>query len=289
MSGSATAKIANLTRTGITVQVGQGLVTYSVLKGGEANSEIDTPNSAVHPNGPGEYRILVNSDAETEVIVRRGSADISTPQGSTHVNEGQMITVAGTDNPEYKTAAAPGRDDWDSWNADRDTHHRVAKSWSTRIGITLVRKISIPMACGPKFPITARCGFPSRDLIGLPIATAAGFTNHIMAGRGFPMSPGVGRRITMAVGSSTAAVGLGGLDPSVLTLGITRFGRRPTSPSLGSAVELGSDSGLAGSAVGAGCPAARAIGITRGMDDGVAVTMLSVLAGSVTARAFVRW
>ncbi len=130
MSGSATAKIANLTRTGITVQIGQGLVTYSVLKGGEANSEIDTPNSAIHPSGPGEYRILVNSDAETEIIIRRGSADISTPQGSTHVNEGQMITVAGTDNPEYKTAAAPGRDDWDSWNADRDRTIESAKSWS---------------------------------------------------------------------------------------------------------------------------------------------------------------
>ncbi len=130
MSGSATAKIANLTRTGITVQIGQGLVTYSVLKGSEANSEIDTPNSAVHPSGPGEYRILVNSDAETDVIVRGGSADVSTPQGSTHVDAGQMITVAGTDNPQYKTAAAPGRDDWDSWNNDRDRTIESAKSWN---------------------------------------------------------------------------------------------------------------------------------------------------------------
>ena len=35
--------------------------------------------------GEGEYRILVNSDAETQVIIRRGSAEISTPQGSTRV------------------------------------------------------------------------------------------------------------------------------------------------------------------------------------------------------------
>ena len=129
MSGSATAKIADLTRTGITVQIGQGLVTYSVLKGSQANSEIDTPNAAVHPNGPGEYRILVNSDAETDVIVRSGSADVSTPQGSTHVDQGQMITVAGTDNPQYETAAASARDDWDSWNDDRDRTIESAKSW----------------------------------------------------------------------------------------------------------------------------------------------------------------
>ena len=129
MSGNATAKIANLSRSGITVQIGQGLVTYSVLKGSGANSEIDTPNSAIHPDGPGEYRILVNSDAETDVVVRRGSADVSTPQGSTHVDEGQMITIAGTDNPQYKTAAAPGRDEWDSWNDDRDRTIQSAKSW----------------------------------------------------------------------------------------------------------------------------------------------------------------
>lgn len=129
MSANATAKIANLTRTGVTVQIGQGLVSYSVLRGSEANSEIDTPNSAIHPNGPGEYRILVNSDAETEVIVRGGSADVSTPQGSTRVDEGQMITIAGTDNPQYKTAAAPGRDEWDSWNNDRDRNIQSAKSW----------------------------------------------------------------------------------------------------------------------------------------------------------------
>lgn len=71
MSASATAKVANLNRTNIQVQVGQGLVTYSALRGSEVNSEIDTPNAAVHPNGPGEFRILVNSDAETQVVVRR--------------------------------------------------------------------------------------------------------------------------------------------------------------------------------------------------------------------------
>src|SRR5579862_7627934 len=165
------------------------------------------------------------------------------------------------------------------------------RAGATPIVITPARRIWIPTAFGPKFPITAPCGFPSRDLIGLLIATGAGFTNPITAGRGSRTSPGVGRHITTAVGSFTAAVGPGGLDPSSLTLVITPFGRRPMSPSLGLAAvgELVLDSGLADSAAGAGCPAARAIGITRGMDDGAAVTMPSVLPGSVTARVFVRW
>jgi hypothetical protein len=129
MSDSATASVAALNRTNIQLQIGQGLVTYSVLKGSEASSEIDTPNAAVHPNGPGEFRILVNSDAETQVVVRQGSADISTPQGSTHVDKGQMITIAGTDNPEYRTARAPGKDDWDAWNNDRNRRISSAESW----------------------------------------------------------------------------------------------------------------------------------------------------------------
>ena len=120
MSSNATVKIANITRNSIQVQVGQGLVTYSVLPNAEATAEIDTPNAAIHPTAEGEYRILVSSDGESSAVVRRGGADVSTPQGSTHVNEGQMITVQGTDNPQYKIDPAPGRDDWDSWNNDRD-------------------------------------------------------------------------------------------------------------------------------------------------------------------------
>ncbi len=120
MSSRVTVKIANLTRSQIQLQVGQGLTTYSVSRGSEASTEIDTPNAAIRPMGEGEYRILVNSDAETQVIIRRGSAEISTPQGSTRVDAGQMITIAGTDNAQYRIAQAPGRDDWDNWNSDRD-------------------------------------------------------------------------------------------------------------------------------------------------------------------------
>ena len=129
LADNATAKVAGISRENIQVQVGQGLVTYSVLRASEANSEIDTPNAAIRPDGPGEYRILVNSDGETEMVVRSGSADVTEPQGSTHVDAGQMITVQGTDSPQYKTSAAPASDEWDSWNNDRDRNIGNAQSW----------------------------------------------------------------------------------------------------------------------------------------------------------------
>ncbi|MGH9713881.1 MAG: DUF6600 domain-containing protein [Candidatus Acidiferrales bacterium] len=131
LSDRSTARVAALNRKQIQVQVGQGLVTYNVLKGSEAQSEIDTPNSSIRPlGGEGEFRVLVNSDAETKVIVRRGSADISTSQGSTRVDAGQMITIAGTDNPQYQVSTALDRDDWDRWNSDRNRTIRDAGSWN---------------------------------------------------------------------------------------------------------------------------------------------------------------
>src|SRR5205807_4528849 len=120
LAAGSQVKIADLARTHIQVQVSQGYASYSMLEGGEADLESDTPNVAVRPLKHGRYRVQVNSDAETDVIVREGEAQITTPQGSTTVKEGQQITIRGTDAPEFRVDSAPGKDDWDSWNKDRD-------------------------------------------------------------------------------------------------------------------------------------------------------------------------
>ncbi|HET9284302.1 MAG TPA: DUF6600 domain-containing protein [Candidatus Angelobacter sp.] len=122
-------KLADLTRQRIQIQVAQGYADYTVFKGNESDVEIDTPNVSVHPTKAGRYRVQVNSDAETDVIVRDGEAEITTPQGSTRVRQGEMITVRGTDNPEYKISEAPERDDWDQWNRDRDKVISDSQSW----------------------------------------------------------------------------------------------------------------------------------------------------------------
>ena len=129
LAARSQAKIADLTRTRIQVQVAQGYASYTLAKGNEADVEIDSPNVAVRPLRPGRYRMQVESDAETNVIVRDGEAEITTPQGSTRVRSGEMITIRGTDQPEYRVSSAPGNDDWDRWNNDRDNVIRVAESW----------------------------------------------------------------------------------------------------------------------------------------------------------------
>src|SRR5215471_6938206 len=129
LSSNSQAKIAELTRTRIQVQVSQGYANYSMFKGGEAEVEIDTPNVSVHPLSHGRYLVQVNSDMETDVIVRDGEAEVTTPQGSTRVKDGQMILIRGVDNPEYKVADAPSRTEWDRWNQDRDNLIKNANAW----------------------------------------------------------------------------------------------------------------------------------------------------------------
>jgi hypothetical protein len=131
LAGNSKANVANLTRKNIQIQLGEGLASYTVSKDSEAEPEIDTPNVSIHPSHhDGVFRIEVHPDGDTIVIVRKGEAQIATPEGSTEVREGEMATIRGSsDSAQYKISSAPDRDDWDRWNSDRDHIIRDANSW----------------------------------------------------------------------------------------------------------------------------------------------------------------
>lgn len=129
LSSQSEAKIANLSRTRIQVQIAQGLADVTVLKGAQGNIEIDTPNVSVHPTEPGVYRIQVDSQSQTHVTVRKGQAQVSTPQGSASLNKNETMNVEGTDNPQYQIAKASKNDDWDQWNDERNNKIEEAQSW----------------------------------------------------------------------------------------------------------------------------------------------------------------
>src|SRR5580704_17010950 len=131
LGANAQATIARFTDKYIQIQVGQGLVNYSVFGESEVEPEIDTPNVAVHPaHTDGVFRIEVRPDGDTTVIVRKGEAEISTPQGIGQVKQGEMATVRGSGaDAKYKITPAPERDDWDRWNIDRDRMIHEAAAW----------------------------------------------------------------------------------------------------------------------------------------------------------------
>jgi len=117
----AQVNIVTLTRSRIQIQLAQGLVNYSTVRPSEADVEIDTPNVSIHPQRQAHLHIQVNATGDTEVIVRDGTADVSTAQGSTQVHRGDLITIQGAgDQAQYRVSAAPANDEWDSWNGDRD-------------------------------------------------------------------------------------------------------------------------------------------------------------------------
>lgn len=129
LAGQTDAKITSLSNNQIQVQVSQGLIDFTVLKGGSAQVEIDTPNVAVHPTEPGVYRVEVDSASETHVIVRKGHAQVSTPQGSADLDPGRMMMVQGTENPQYQITDAPSTDGWDQWNDERNRQIENANNY----------------------------------------------------------------------------------------------------------------------------------------------------------------
>lgn len=131
LGANSKANIATLTRKDIQIQLSQGILNYTVSKDSEAEPEIDTPNVSVHPaHHDGVFRVEVRPDGDTLVIVRKGEAQIATPQGSTEVHAGEMATIRGdSTSAQYKISQAPDPDDWDRWNADRDHLIRDAGGW----------------------------------------------------------------------------------------------------------------------------------------------------------------
>lgn len=131
LSGHTEADITALMENHIQIQIASGLAQYAILKGSEADVELDTPNVGIHPSRESSIRVQVNSANETVVTVRRGEAGISTAQGSTNVAAGQMITIrGGTDNAQYQTADAPALDEWDNWNTQRDRTIQSSPAWN---------------------------------------------------------------------------------------------------------------------------------------------------------------
>jgi hypothetical protein len=131
LASNAQANIAFFTKDRIQIQLGQGLANYSVFGESEAEPEIDTPNVAIHPaHQDGVFRIEVQANGDSIVIVRKGEAQISTPQGIGEIKQGEMATVRGSGaDARYKITPASDRDDWDRWNIERDRMIHEAKGY----------------------------------------------------------------------------------------------------------------------------------------------------------------
>ena len=103
------------------MQVAAGTVTFRVLRQGQAQAEVDTPSVAVHPLGPGVYRVSVKEDGSSEITVRAGQAQIFSSNGSEQLQAGQTMNARGSGpDTEFQIVQAVAPDSWDRWNEERD-------------------------------------------------------------------------------------------------------------------------------------------------------------------------
>jgi hypothetical protein len=112
------------------VQIAAGTVTFRVIRNSEAQVELNTPAVALRPLKKGEYRITVREDGTTEITVRSGELEIFTPRGSERLKSGRtMIARNNNGEPEFQVLAAIPKDEFDSWNQDRDKYFERSQSY----------------------------------------------------------------------------------------------------------------------------------------------------------------
>jgi hypothetical protein len=128
--GTATFRVDSLDRRQFNV-----VDVNDIAKNDPIYFEVDTPIVAITFLKEGNYRVNVREDGTTEVIVRRGQAEVYNRDiGTVTVKQGRRIVVDGRDANFFQIARLDDKDNWDRWNdrRDDDLFSRVENSRSAR-------------------------------------------------------------------------------------------------------------------------------------------------------------
>src|ERR1039457_5722729 len=102
------------------LSIAAGTATFRVHHLSEDGSfEVGTPNASVTFDTPGSFRISVDANGNTCVIVQRGKATVAAGGGQVRIEPGDEIDVAGLDKPRYDVVDAAAPDAWDQWVESR--------------------------------------------------------------------------------------------------------------------------------------------------------------------------
>lgn len=111
----------SLTDDNTQIQVSQGSVVMRVrAMQDRENIEVNTPNLRFSIQEPGEYRVNVNEDNTTTVIVRRGLGVAQGDRDVVSLRAGEQTRFAGTNLNHTQIVHVPPFDTFDQWAADRD-------------------------------------------------------------------------------------------------------------------------------------------------------------------------
>ena len=130
MASQTGISFLNLNDQQVQIQLAQGSINVHVRNIYEDEAyEIDTPNLAFSILRPGEYRLSVDPDGNTTVIVVRSGQGEVTGGGRTYtVAPGQRATFSGSDQVSYDVQPAAGLDQFDGWARSRDLREDHSES-----------------------------------------------------------------------------------------------------------------------------------------------------------------
>ena len=115
------ARLAEIQNNKYRVELAHGTVALSVTRDSNAQAEVSTPNVSMRPTQRGLYRVTVGDDGQTTITVRAGEAEIYSQKGTERLTQGQSMMVRGVaEDPEFQVVAGIQRDEWDTWNEQRD-------------------------------------------------------------------------------------------------------------------------------------------------------------------------
>src|SRR5258706_85968 len=100
--------------------LGNGAVTVNLRRlDPDGVCEMDATTGAVTSEGPGRYRVEVDEDGTSRIVVRRGTATVAANGRQVAVERAEM-RVYGMDSPQYETAGLRPADAFDRWVDERE-------------------------------------------------------------------------------------------------------------------------------------------------------------------------
>lgn len=131
LSGDTDVVVAKLDTDSVRLEVPVGSVIVSLrnFRGGD-EFEISAPSAAITIRDEGTYRIDVTDDGDTRVSVHEGRANVSTPDRSVEVSEGETASMPYGDPTMVDLVAWTGYDTFDSWSTGLDQDYARYESQS---------------------------------------------------------------------------------------------------------------------------------------------------------------
>ena len=122
LSATTAVAVLNLDDRVVQLSLTQGSLNVHIrYLGADEAVEVDTPNVAISLVRPGDYRIDADGDQSvTYAVVRAGQAEAAGGGAQFVIQAGESASIAGMEQVTQEIAAAPQRDDFDTWTAGRD-------------------------------------------------------------------------------------------------------------------------------------------------------------------------